>query len=133
MSDWLNIKENYKDYYGFIYMITNLKTGQYYIGKKFFWKQVIRKPLKGKIRRRRCLIESDWRNYYGSSKELLTDIENQGNQNFKREIIKYCKDKWECAYYELVNQINADVLRDVNSYNGIINVRLGKRKEKISE
>ena len=130
MSDWYNLKDNYKDYYGFIYIITNLKTGQYYIGKKFFWKQIIRKPLKGKIRRRRCLIESDWKEYYGSSKELLTDIETQGNQNFKREIIKYCKDKWECSYFEMVEQVKRKVLFDEFSYNGIINVRLGKKKGK---
>jgi len=37
MSDWLNVPEDISKYVGFIYRITNLTNGKYYIGKKKYW------------------------------------------------------------------------------------------------
>ena len=125
---WYNLTEDYKSYYGFIYKITHVQTGKYYIGRKYFWFKKTLPPLKGKRRKRRTLVESDWKTYFGSCKSLDKDITKYGEGAFHREILTYCKDKWECSYFELLEQIRLDVLHDKNSYNGIINVRLRGRK-----
>ena len=70
------------DKFGFVYRITNLQTGQQYIGRKYFWQK--RKPRGGK---RRVTSESDWKRYYGSSAELSADRKLLGNAAFKREIL----------------------------------------------
>ena len=38
---------NLDDYVGFVYKITHVPSGKYYIGKKFFWKILKRPSLKG--------------------------------------------------------------------------------------
>ena len=57
--------------YGFVYLITNIETGRKYVGKKFFWSKKT-KIAKGK--KKRLLVESDWREYWGSSEELKADV-----------------------------------------------------------
>ena len=70
------------DFFGFVYCITNIKSGKQYIGRKYF--QQKRKPRGGK---RRVTSESDWKKYYGSSDELSADRKLLGNTAFKREIL----------------------------------------------
>ena len=70
------------DQFGFVYRITNLQTGQQYIGRKYFYQK--RKPKGGK---RRVTSESDWKKYYGSSPELKSDVSAYGKENFSREIL----------------------------------------------
>ena len=69
-------------FFGFVYRITNLQTGKQYIGRKYF--QQHRKPRNG---RRKRTSESNWKTYYGSSKELTEDRKLLGNSIFKREIL----------------------------------------------
>ena len=126
MNDWIGIPDDITPYYGYIYIITNIKTGRSYVGKKFFRFKRTRKPLKGRKNKRHYLVESDWKSYYSSSNELLKDIKEYGESNFKREVLKLCKTPWECSYYELVEQIEREVLFREDSYNGIIQVRLPK-------
>ncbi len=121
--------KNIRDYYGFVYEIKNKINGRYYIGKKFFWRSNSLKPLKGRKNKRHKKVESDWKEYWGSSNELLSDIEKFGKENFERKILRLCKNKWECAYYELEEQVLRGVMFDEYSYNGIINCRLKKLKE----
>ena len=128
--EWIGVPEDIKKYQGFVYRITNLNTGRMYIGKKFYWNQIRRKPLKGKRRIRRDVVESDWRQYYGSSNELRKDLEKYGENAFKREIIVSYKSKFECAYYEAKMQFDENVLFSKNYYNEIINVRLRRVGEK---
>ena len=72
------------DFFGYVYRITNNKSGKQYIGRKYFTQR--RKPRSGKGKRR-VTSESDWKNYYGSSAELKADVKSLGKSNFKREII----------------------------------------------
>ena len=58
------------EYMGFVYLITDTVANKKYIGKKLFWNKRKLKPLKGKTRRRIQVVESDWKNYYGSNEEL---------------------------------------------------------------
>ena len=128
MSDWNNIPKDISKYQGFVYIITDKVTGKFYIGKKFFWSKKTRPPLKGRKNKRHYTVESDWKSYYGSSNNLLVDIEKYGKKRFQRDIISYCETKFDCSYRELQFQMEYRVLFRTESYNEIINVRLRKRK-----
>ena len=115
-----------KDFFGFIYRVDNNITGQYYIGKKQCTRKIKRKPLKGKVNKRITLTESDWKMYTSSSNDLNADIMKHGKDKFTFTILKICGSKWELAYEEIKEQLRLDVLMDANSYNGIMNVRIGR-------
>ena len=125
---WKNKTKDISKYQGMVYIITNNLTGQYYIGKKFYWSKRTRPPLKGKKNKRHYVIESDWKNYWGSSNKLQEDLKKYKKKNFTREILQHCKTKFDCAYEELKLQMYYNVLDDPLSYNEIVNVRLRKRK-----
>ena len=118
------------DYYGFVYLITNQTTGKMYIGKKFFWSKKTLPITKTRKRRKRLLVESDWRNYYGSNVHLQEEVNTHGDEIFYREILHLCKTKGECAYMEAKEQFARDVLISDKYYNGIINCRIGAQSVK---
>lgn len=105
--------EMINDYFGFIYCITNIKTGKLYIGKKQFH-SYRRIKQKNKVRRKLVVKESDWKKYYGSCKGLHEDINKLGKDSFERTIIKLCKNKWELTYYEAEQQFIRKVLLKKN-------------------
>jgi len=115
---------------GFVYLITNNLTERKYIGKKLakFSKTTTKTvKLKNGTKKRkkiRSKIDSDWQEYYGSSAELTKDIESLGKENFKREILFYCKSKSECSYIEAREQFLRKVLESNDYYNGHIQVRV---------
>ncbi len=119
------VEEIPEGYIGFVYLITNLKTGQKYIGKKLAQFKKTKPPLKGRKLKRRSTVESDWREYYGSSDRLNADLQQLGPENFTREILYYCKSKAEMSYLEAREQFERRVLESDDYYNGIINVRVG--------
>lgn len=114
---------NHKEIYGFVYLIENLINGRKYIGKKFFWSAKTRQVNKKK---KRYKAESDWKDYYGSSAELGAEIDNIGKESFKRTILHLCKTKAECAYLELKEQIERNVLLSDEYYNAWIQVKVRK-------
>ena len=116
---------DHKDVYGFVYLITNRATGKKYVGKKFFWSKKTLPITKTRKRRKRLLVESDWKTYYGSNKHLNEDVQKQGEEMFHREILHLCKTKGECAYLEAKEQFDREVLLTDSYYNGIIQIRLG--------
>ena len=126
--EWKNVPKDISKYQGFVYIIKNKVNDKYYIGKKFFWKKKTLPPLKGKKNRCHSRVESDWKDYWGSCNNLLLDIEKYGKKSFDRIILKVCFTKFDCAYDELLYQIQYDVLNDSLAYNEIINIRLRKRK-----
>lgn len=111
------------NYVGFVYTMKNVRTGRLYIGKKFFWTT---KTKYVKKKKKRVKVESDWKNYYGSNELLKEDILIYGKDNFSREIIKLCKSKSECSYYEAKEQFINDVLLSDNYYNNWIMIRVRK-------
>ena len=113
------------EYEGFVYLITNKKTKQKYVGKKLAKFKTTKPPLKGKKKKRRGHKESDWREYWGSSDRLNEDVKNLGEKNFTREILYYCKSRAEMSYIEAREQFDRRVLETDEYYNGIINVRVG--------
>ena len=76
--------DDVRDFYGFVYLITNLSNQRLYIGRKVFWFH--RKP-PGK--KRRVKKESDWKLYYGSSDELKEDVKLLGTHMFRRRFFHY--------------------------------------------
>lgn len=98
---------------GFVYKITNTNDGRFYIGKKLFTRAG-RKKVKGKTKKIR--VESDWMKYYSSSDELNEDVQKLGKNVFRREILRLCKSKSECTYYEAKYQFELNVLIE-NTYN----------------
>ena len=114
-----------EEYEGFVYLITNLKTNQKYVGKKLAKFKTTKPPLKGKKNKRRGYKESDWREYWGSSDRLNEDVKQLGEKNFTREILYFCKSRAEMSYIEAREQFDRRVLETDEYYNGIINVRVG--------
>ena len=119
-----SFKETPEDYQGFVYEITELRTGKKYIGKKNFWKPKTLPKNSKRKRRIRTRVESDWRGYFGSSGVLNQLVEEQGEQNFKRMILKLCKTKGEMSYYEAKLQFENDVLLNDEYYNEFIGCKI---------
>lgn len=112
------------EYQGFVYVITDLTNNKKYVGKKGFWSKKTLPPLKGKTRKRRSIVESDWKTYYGSSDQVKQILQENGEQSFHREILHLCKSKGEMSYLEAKEQFDRRVLLDDNYYNGIINCKI---------
>ena len=62
----------------YVYIITNIISNKQYVGSKVCYKN-----------------DPHYDNYMGSSKYLNEDINKIGEQNFKKEIIKFCNNKKE--------------------------------------
>ena len=103
--------------YGFIYETTHRKSGKKYLGKKVLYFERNKKlgkkaletlkeerkakgiggrvPLKQKI-----VTESDWKNYYGSHKDILKLVKEGSPMDFERKILCYVPNKKLLTYYE---------------------------------
>lgn len=121
-----------EDCVGFVYLITNMMDGKKYVGKKLskfaktIYKMHIQKNGKKVRKKIKGTIESDWKDYYGSSDALKKDIERYGVMWFKREILYFCTSKAECSYLEAKEQFERKVLESDMYYNGHIQVRVHK-------
>ena len=126
------VEELPEDCVGFVYIITNKATNRMYIGKKLAkfskttYKTVKLKNGTKKKKKIRSKIDSDWREYYGSSDELNKDVLKLGKENFHREILFFCKSKAECSYIEAREQFSRKVLESEQYYNGQISIRTHK-------
>jgi hypothetical protein len=113
-----------QEYYGFVYLIENIETGKRYIGRKYFTK-ASSKQVKGK--KKRCRKESDWKDYWGSSQRLLSEIESLGKDKFKRTILRLCETRGECNYWEAKLQFMHNVLENDLYYNDNIMMKFTRR------
>lgn len=127
MAPWIYLGQpiediDIKEYPCFVYKITRLDSGRYYIGyKQTFFSKI--KKQKGK--KKRYKVESDWREYWSSSEELKNDVLQLGEKNFYREILHMCKSKSHGAYLEMREQIDRRVLeKPEETYNRMINARV---------
>jgi len=87
------------DKFGFVYIITNKKSGKAYIGCKQYFLNVKTKH-----------VDSNWETYMSSSSHLLKDIHELGKKKFKFEVIAEYKNKRSLRYYECYYQMKYNVL-----------------------
>ena len=112
---------------GFIYKITNVKTGKFYIGRKSLYSNTKKRLTKAekalqtgpgrKPTSKRVIAESNWINYWGSNKTILQEIKESGTDYFRKEIIKFCFSTKELTYWEMHFQCINEVLLTDKSYN----------------
>lgn len=107
---------------GFVYIVTEVSTDKKYIGKKNLTRTIVRPPLKGKKRKRREVVQSDWESYYGSS-STVKDLVELGEE-FRREILHFCRTKTELTYMEAKEQFDRNVLLDDSYYNDFIGCKI---------
>lgn len=82
---------------GFIYLLRQLSTGKKYIGRKLLTKAAT-KTVNGK--RKKIRKESDWKDYWSSSPQILEWIAESGTTDFTREILTFCHSKGSLIYAE---------------------------------
>ena len=113
--------------FGFVYRVIHEPSGKIYIGKKvlqFTRKAKLtkkdleayegvqgRKPTYKKVSK-----ESDWQNYFGSHKDIVTLIKEGKQKEFKREILHLCSSKKLLTYYETKYLFLYEVLEKPNEY-----------------
>jgi hypothetical protein len=112
------------EYYGFVYWIKNTLSGKSYIGRKYFTRAAT-KQVKGK--RKKIRKDSGWRDYWGSSQKLLEDIKLLGEDKFTRTILRLCKTRGECNYWEAKYQFEYEVLENENFYNDNIMMKFTRK------
>ena len=126
MSHWLYKNKIFKEVpegmFGFVYLITNLKTNKKYVGRKYFY-STRRIKQKGKKNRKVVRKESNWKSYTGSNKDLVLDIDNLGIKNFKFQILIITETKGQTNYLEENIQHKMNVLTNENYYNSSIGSR----------
>lgn len=115
---------------GFIYKITNIKTGKFYIGRKSLRSNTKKKLTKvelalqtGPGRKPTTKIvtaETNWVSYWGSNKLLTQEIKDNGTEDYRKEILKFCFSKKQLTYWELHYQCINEVLLTDKSYNSNI-------------
>lgn len=111
---------------GFIYKISNLRTGKIYIGKKNLLtkrKKNLTKAERSTDKRKKTwkhvIKESDWKTYYGSNQELNDDVTTYGESFFCREILALACTSKNLSYLEVKHQFAHAVLEN-ESYNSNI-------------
>lgn len=123
-------EDELKKWVGFVYVITDKSNSKMYVGKKQFWSKKTLPPLKGKTRKRRSIVESDWMKYYGSSELVKQRLIEHGEVGFRRDILHFGESKGELGYLEAKEQFDRNVLLDDNYYNGIINCKIHRNHVK---
>jgi uncharacterized membrane protein YgaE (UPF0421/DUF939 family) len=98
-------------FYGFLYLIHNTSKDKFYIGRKTF-----------KFKRNKKTIESDWRTYTGSNKELNADI--KAGDDYTKRIITFASAKGELNYYETFAILYSQALPSEHFYNNWVSCKI---------
>lgn len=104
---------------GFIYLIRNLDSGRFYVGKKNFTKA---KTYQKNKKKKRTRVASDWMTYTGSNDELNQDIAN--GAKIQKEILHLCKSKGWMTYLETKEIFDRECLLRDDCYNGWIMAKI---------
>lgn len=109
---------------GFIYIITHNTSGKKYLGRKLLTK-AHRRQKNNKIIKSR--VQSDWRDYYSSSPFLIEMVEQEGKDNFTREVLYFVENKSALIYAEEKFQYVLGVLESDEWLNSNIRAKLFSR------
>ena len=123
--------------HGFVYIITNKFNKKFYIGKKILRNNLSKKLTKKEIsewskpgrvpKKKKEIKESNWKEYWGSNKDLLEDLNKFGQENFERRILQFCRTSKQLTYMEMLWQIEFNVLCSDNCYNQSISGRFYRK------
>lgn len=117
-----DIKDFPEGTYGFVYMITNLDTYEFYIGRKQLMAKVTKPPLKGQKKKRVEFKQSKWLDYQSSNKDV------QQWSNVEKVILTLAFSKIGLTYFETKALFCLGALEDDKSLNGNINGKYFKDK-----
>lgn len=140
-------KQPLKEIIGMTYLITEISSAKKYIGIKKFWEIEKTKPnkylkkdgifvkdrygkrkLNKRTTKKHKKVESDWRTYNSSNKELANKIKNNPN-NYTKEVIYLCNSIIEMKGREAQIQLDYYFTGRWNElYNEMINLRMRIRK-----
>lgn len=128
---------------GFVYEITNTRTGKFYIGKKSLFSNTKKKLTKKEIAehtgpgkkptKKLVTKESNWLDYWGSNKTLLKEIDESSTDIFRRKILKFCFNKKQLTYWEVHFQCVFNVLLIEDSYNDNVLAKFFRRDLIVTE
>ena len=123
------------EYVGFVYRITDTETGEKYIGQKRFHRTKTLPITKTRKRRKKTLVESDWREYYSSSEVIKENVAAGLSDRYERQILRFGYSKGDLNFLEMLEQVENKVLLDPTYLNGIINARIHHKhiSEKLKE
>ena len=119
--------------YGFIYEVLHKPTDRKYLGKKvLFFERNVRigkketealkeerkaKGIGGRVPAKKKVIkESDWKDYYGSHKDIVQLIKEGKQFEFERKILTFVPNKKLLTYYECKYLFIKEVLEERNNY-----------------
>jgi hypothetical protein len=112
--------------FGFIYITTHKPSGVSYIGKKSLYHNVKRKLTKkelaeqtGRGRKPTTQVvqkESDWKTYYGSTKQIVELIKGGKQEDFTREILQFVFNKKLLTYHECKYLFSYGVLENPDKW-----------------
>ena len=132
-----SIKDMPEGTYGFIYEVIYKPTDVRYIGKKVLYfernkrlgkkalaalrEERSKKGLRGRVPvKQKVITESDWKDYFGSQKEIVTlSQEDNAGENWEKRILEFVPNKKLLTYYETKHLFKNDVLE--NQYSAHIN------------
>jgi hypothetical protein len=132
-----SIKDMPEGTYGFIYEVIYKPTDVRYIGKKVLYfernKRLGKKALKALQEERskqglrgrtptkqKVITESDWKDYFGSQKEILTlSKKDNSSKNWEKRILQFVPSKKLLTYYETKYLFEKGILE--NKYSAHIN------------
>lgn len=106
---WVGLTVDIGTNFGFIYIITDMNTGQKYVGKKqcFFTKTGAPK-CRGKVNDRgstrwkdSCWKESNWKKYKGSSNILKDHMKKFPKHTYEYRVVRLCRSKGALTYSEV--------------------------------
>tara|TARA_B100000767_G_scaffold44868_1_gene39168 strand:+ start:119 stop:610 length:492 start_codon:yes stop_codon:yes gene_type:complete len=128
-----SINDMPEDTYGFIYEVIYKPTGIKYIGKKVLYfernkrlgkkalnalrEERAEKGLRGRVPiKQKVISESDWVDYFGSQKEILTlSKEDNAGENWEKRILQFVSSKKLLTYYETKYLFKNGILEDKDS------------------
>tara|TARA_Y100001972_G_C7525030_1_gene264740 strand:- start:11 stop:484 length:474 start_codon:yes stop_codon:yes gene_type:complete len=119
--------------YGFIYETKHIPSGKKYLGKKVLFfernkrlgkralqalkEERAKKGLKGRVPlKQKVITESDWKDYYGSHKDILKLVKEGTVLDFERKILCYVPNKKLLTYFECKYLFINEVLENSDTY-----------------
>ena len=113
----------------FLYMITHIETGRWYIGRKSMYRKVTKnvKMKNGTVKKKRELAPSDWKDYWSSSDYLKEFVAEEGEDKFRREILIFVETASATIYGEEALLYMTGSMFDPLCFNGHIRTKIMKK------